>query len=74
MGDILCDPMFLSLFHSSLEYQKYLFMGELKQMSKNESSIMELLVNEPYVTYFMDIKNGNNGEIYTLKTLNYLEK
>lgn len=62
------------MFYSSLEYQKYLFMGELKEMSKNEESILELLVNEPYVAYFMDIKRGNNGEIYTLKTLNFLDK
>lgn len=73
---VLTDPRFKSLFSTSMEFQKYIFVNETLAVAEQESipAIIELLKQEPYETYLKDIDNDNYGEEYTKKTIIFLKE
>jgi hypothetical protein len=75
-NSVLTDLRFKSLFSTSMEFQKYIFVNETLAVAEQESipAIVELLKQEPYETYLKHINSDNLGEEYTQKTIVYLKE
>jgi len=72
---VLNDQRFKSLFITSLEFQKFIFVKETLSVAEEENidSIIQLLNQEPYIAYVQEIDEGNYGQEYTTLTIRYLQ-
>lgn len=62
---VLNSPKFISLFGSSLEMQKYIFIREILSNIESETKLASLFKKEPFKKYVVEVMRGEYGDVYT---------